>query len=70
MHLYLFYCCSSGNLLTYNKVFVFLAGVKRALWSLQAVRQGLHSHYHTKKNVSKKIIQESLEMEFLNGIVS
>ena len=33
--------CSRSNLATYNKVFVFLAGVKRALWSLQAVRQDI-----------------------------
>ncbi len=50
----LFYCCSSGNLLTYNKVFVFLAGVKRALWSLQAVRQGLHSLSTTKNMPQRK----------------
>jgi len=29
---------SSSNLQTYNSIFVFLAGVKRSLWSLQSVR--------------------------------
>ena len=29
---------SQSNLETYNKVFIFLAGVKRSLWSLQSVR--------------------------------
>jgi len=29
---------SQANLDTYNKIFVFLAGVKRSLWSLQSVR--------------------------------
>jgi hypothetical protein len=37
---YMWLPCSSCNLTTYNRVFVFLAGVKRALWSLQSVRQG------------------------------
>jgi hypothetical protein len=41
---------SGSNLATYNRVFVFLAGVKRALWSLQAVR-------NRKSRVSQSVLR-------------